>query len=318
MKSLNKIVNKIITRSNSSISVQTKKFPCKIKDHSLVHYHIKNEYADYTKISELQLSKLNEFLLWYRKNPLLKLNELKKTNINEYNRIMSLKPKPTIISMQFNPVYTAGKKFMKTVSNPQKLSEPYRNFIPPSKTMLDPKIDINLKHQSTVIAPTFELINRGGKITFHGPGQLVMYFIFDLKDFLNLDIKKYISLLESTLKDVTKTKGLECVNYNDEVGIFIKNENEEKTKKLASIGINLQKLVTSHGISMNLNNNLSYLNTFEMCGLGNLKQTSIFNETGEISNVENVAKDVVKRINSQLGTLKIDYKKIDQNELLNL
>lgn len=293
------------------------KFPCKIKNQILTHYHVKNEYVDYSMISAFQVAKLNEFLSWYRQNPVLKLNDLKKNNTVEYSRVVSLKPKPTIISMEFRPVYTAGKKFMKSVQDVEMVSKPYTTFIPTSKTMLDDKIGADKIGTETkeALVPEFQLINRGGKITYHGPGQLVMYFVFDLKDFSNLDIRKYISLLEKVLKEYASSKGLTCVSYNDEVGVFIKSKNDAKIKKLASIGINIQKLVTTHGISINLNNNLEYLNKFEMCGLGNLKQSSFFNELSEVSSIETVAKNIVQRVNSELGNFAIDYQKVDEHDL---
>lgn len=374
------------TPSNSAahLAASARFFTCKIKNQTLVHCHIQDEYSEYTKILEAQRKKLDEYLEWYRENPVLKLSKLKKENSQEYDRIMALKPKPTVFSMQFRPVYTAGKKYMRSVTNPALLSEPYKNFVPASKTMLDPRInsedcisdahcdsdnnacnqfsthhnaqktsissektssscssksEMNIpegndnktaENTSSIIAqqstrktdkkinlfmPEFELVNRGGKITYHGPGQLVMYFILDLKDFSNLDIRKYISLLESTLKSFTESQKLTCVNHQDEVGVFIKSERDGKTKKLASIGINLQKLVTTHGVSINVCNNLEYLNTFEMCGLGDMKQSSFFNETGRFLDAESVAKEVVTRLNSELGNLEIDYRKVTENDL---
>lgn len=312
LTSMNLLVSKHICKTNYST-----KFPCKIKNQTLIHYHIKNEYADYSKISAFQLAKLNDFLSWYRQNPVLKLNDLKRSNTEEYNRVIALKPKPTIISMEFKPVYTAGKKFMKSVQDVEKVSNPYTTFMPKSKTMLDDKIradHLGTKKQDP-LEPEFQLINRGGKITYHGPGQLVMYFVFDLKDFSNLDIRKYISLLEKVLKEFALSRTLDCVSYNDEVGVFIKSKKDAKIRKLASIGINIQKLVTTHGISINLNNNLEYLNQFEMCGLGNLKQSSFFNELSEVHSAESVAKTIVQRVNAELDNLEIDYRKVDENDL---
>ncbi|XBW36381.1 hypothetical protein QEN19_001960 [Hanseniaspora menglaensis] len=300
-------------KAKYSILKNESSFLSKHKHQKLVHYHVNNKYTDYTAISNFQTKKLDEYLSWYKKHPVLKLNELKKYNIAEYKKIISDKPSPTIISMEFNPIYTAGKKFMKSVTDPEKLSEPYKLFVPESGTLLDANIE-GFK-DTNLMKPKFELINRGGKITYHGPGQLVMYFIFDIKDFSNLDIKNYIFLLEKSLKSFTTSKELTCVNYNDEVGVFIQSKNDRKIKKLAAIGINLQKLITTHGISINLSNNLDYLNKFEMCGLGDMRQSSIFNETGQLISSESVAKELVDRINFEFGNLPIEYKNVDENEL---
>lgn len=295
-----------------SVKQQTAVYPCKIENQELVHYHINNKYADYTKISDFQTSLLNKYLNWYKKYPIFKLNDLKTTNIEEYKNIMKTKPKPSIISVEFNPVYTAGKKFMKTIQNPDEYSKPYREFLPFSKTMTDTK----LGESQECKLPEFQFINRGGKITYHGPGQLVIYFIIDLKDFSNLDIRKYIEILEKNLKQYVQSENLEVVDYRDEVGVFVKSKSNGCTYKISSIGINLQKLVTTHGISINIQNNLEYLNTFEMCGLENLQQTSLMNENETVKDsISTIARNIVKKINHDLGDMNIIYKNISEDEI---
>ena len=291
---------------------QTTVYPCKIENQELVHYHINNKYADYTKVSAFQTSLLNKYLKWYKKYPIFKLNDLKKTNIEEYKTIIKTKPKPSIISVEFNPVYTAGKKFMKTIQNPDVYSKPYRQFLPASNRMTDTKLCDNQECK----LPEFQFINRGGKITYHGPGQLVIYFIIDLKDFSNLDIRKYIEILEKNLKQYVQSENLEVVGYRDEVGVFVKSKSNGCTYKISSIGINLQKLVTSHGISINIQNNLEYLNTFEMCGLENLQQTSLMNENGVVKDsINTIARNIVEQINHELGDMNIIYKNIGEDEI---
>jgi lipoate-protein ligase B len=307
----------IFSLRRQSISLYSTKqqaaiFPCKIENQELIHYHIKNKYADYTKISNFQTSLLNQYLNWYKKYPIFKLNELKVTNVEEFKSIMKTKPKPSIISVEFNPIFTAGKKFMKTIQNPDEYSKPYREFVPPSKTM----VDKNLGETLDCKLPEFQFINRGGKITYHGPGQLVIYFIIDLKDFSNLDIRKYIQILERNIKEYVKSEGLDVVNYKDEVGVFVKRKSNNCTYKISSIGINLQKLVTTHGISINIQNNLDYLNTFEMCGLENLQQTSLINEKKTINDdISTIAKKIVTKINHDLGDMNIIYKSINEDEI---
>jgi lipoyl(octanoyl) transferase 2 len=249
---------------------------------------------------------------WYKKYPIFKLNQLKEENIEQYNAVMRTKPKPSIISVEFNPVYTAGKKFMKTIKSPDEFSKTYRHFVPNSKTMLDESLENKVECK----LPEFEFINRGGKITYHGPGQLVIYLILDLKDFSNLDIRKYIQILEGNLKEFVRGEGLDVVNYKDEVGVFVKSKVNNSTYKMSSIGINLQKLITTHGISINIQNNLEYLNTFEMCGLENLQQTSLLREKKELrEDISSIAQKIVKKINHDLGNMNIIYKSIDEDEI---
>lgn len=287
-------------------------FPCKIANQNLIHYHINNKYSNYTKVSNFQTSLLKQYLDWYKKYPIFKLNQLKEENIEQYNAVMRTKPKPSIISVEFNPVYTAGKKFMKTIKSPDEFSKTYRHFVPKSKTMLDESLENKVECK----LPEFEFINRGGKITYHGPGQLVIYLILDLKDFSNLDIRKYIQILEGNLKEFVRGEGLDVVNYKDEVGVFVKSKVNNSTYKMSSIGINLQKLITTHGISINIQNNLEYLNTFEMCGLENLQQTSLLREKKELSeDISSIAQKIVKKINHDLGNMNIIYKSIDEDEI---
>lgn len=299
-------------KTNTQRLYSTGVFSCKIANQDLIHYHINNKYSNYKTISNFQTSLLNKYLDWYKKYPIFKLNQLKEENIDQYNAVMRTKPKPSIISVEFNPVYTAGKKFMKTIKSPDEFSKTYRHFVPKSKTMLDELLENSVECKM----PEFEFINRGGKITYHGPGQLVIYLILDLKDFSNLDIRKYIQILEGNLKEYVKSEGLDVVNYKDEVGVFVKSKVNNSTYKMSSIGINLQKLITTHGISINIQNNLEYLNTFEMCGLGNLQQTSLLRENKVLSeDITSIAQKIVKKINHDLGSMNIIYKSIDEEEI---
>ncbi|KAL6931459.1 uncharacterized protein HGUI_02988 [Hanseniaspora guilliermondii] len=299
-------------QKNNSRLYSTNIFPCKIPNQDLIHYHINNKYSNYKKISNFQTLLSKQYLDWYKKYPIFKLNQLKEDNIEQYNAVMRTKPKPSVISVEFNPVYTAGKKFMKTIKNPEDFSKAYRHFIPRSKTMLDESLENNVECS----LPDFEFINRGGKITYHGPGQLVIYLILDLKDFSNLDIRKYIQILERNIKEYVQNEGLDVVNYKDEVGVFVKSKINNSTYKLSSIGINLQKLITTHGISINIQNNLEYLNTFEMCGLENLQQTSLLKEKKLVNDeISLIAQKIVKKINHDLGNMNIINKNINENEI---
>ena len=115
----------IFSLRRQSISLYSTKqqaaiFPCKIENQELIHYHIKNKYADYTKISNFQTSLLNQYLNWYKKYPIFKLSELKVTNVEEFKSIMKTKPKPSIISVEFNPIFTAGKNHIESLFHHQR------------------------------------------------------------------------------------------------------------------------------------------------------------------------------------------------------
>ena len=115
--------------------------------------------------------------------------------------------------------------------------------------------------------------NRGGKITCHGPGQLIFYFVLDLRN--KKDIRKFINSIEKTIIETLKTFGIETFSDKDNIGIWY-NENG-KVKKVAAIGVRISKWIAYHGFSINICNNLEKYNAIIPCGIKdkgvtNLKQ----------------------------------------------
>ncbi len=111
-------------------------------------------------------------------------------------------------------------------------------------------------------------VNRGGDITYHGPGQLVCYPIIDLKDHTK-DVHKYLRTLEQIIIDVLLEFDIEARRIEGLTGVFIKNS------KIASIGVGIKRWVTFHGLSLNINTDLSYFDFIVPCGLNNNPVTSI-------------------------------------------
>ena len=95
--------------------------------------------------------------------------------------------------------------------------------------------------------------NRGGKITYHGPGQLICYFVIDLKK-RKKDIRKFISVIEKTIIDTLKYYHLNTFSDKNNIGIWYKNNS--KVKKVAAIGVRVSKWIAYHGFSINIENNL--------------------------------------------------------------
>ena len=95
--------------------------------------------------------------------------------------------------------------------------------------------------------------NRGGKITFHGPGQLICYFVIDLKK-RNKDIRKFITLIEKTIIDTLKRYEIDVFSDKENIGIWY-NDNSE-IKKVAAIGVRVSKWIAYHGFSINIDNSL--------------------------------------------------------------
>ena len=106
--------------------------------------------------------------------------------------------------------------------------------------------------------------NRGGKITYHGPGQIICYFVLDLKK-RKKDIRKFITLIEKTIIESLSEYGIESFGDPKNIGIWINHKNE--IKKIAAIGIRISKWIAYHGFALNVNNNLKNYENFIPCGI---------------------------------------------------
>ena len=114
--------------------------------------------------------------------------------------------------------------------------------------------------------------NRGGKITYHGPGQLICYFVINLKK-RKKDIRKFISIIEKTIIDTIKFYKIDTFADKKNIGIWYKNNNE--IKKVAAIGVRVSKWVAYHGFSININNDLNKYNAIIPCGIVDKGVTSL-------------------------------------------
>ena len=108
--------------------------------------------------------------------------------------------------------------------------------------------------------------SRGGKITWHGPGQTICYFIIDLNK-RKKDIRKFITTIENTIIQTLKEYQINSFNDRDNIGIWVNHEN--KIKKIAAIGIRVSKWIAYHGFAINVNNNLESYNKIIPCGIKN-------------------------------------------------
>ena len=106
--------------------------------------------------------------------------------------------------------------------------------------------------------------NRGGKITYHGPGQLICYFVVDLKKDKK-DIRKFITILEKTIINTLRFYGIETFADKENIGIWYNDNN--KIKKIAAIGVRVSKWIAYHGFSININNDLEKYDAIIPCGI---------------------------------------------------
>ena len=108
--------------------------------------------------------------------------------------------------------------------------------------------------------------NRGGKITYHGPGQNIFYFVIDLNK-RKKDIRKFTTTIENIIIQTLKEYQINAFNDRDNIGIWVNHKN--KIKKIAAIGIRVSRWIAYHGFAINVNNNLENYNKIIPCGIKN-------------------------------------------------
>ena len=133
---------------------------------------------------------------------------------------------------------------------------------------------------------SFYKTNRGGDITYHGPGQIVGYPIFDLDNFFN-DIGKYLRLLEESIILTIKEYGLVGERSKGETGVWI-NVGKTNARKICALGVKTSRWVSMHGFAFNINTDLSYFENIIPCGINDKQVTSLEKELGEKINLEKV------------------------------
>lgn len=134
---------------------------------------------------------------------------------------------------------------------------------------------------------TFYKINRGGDITYHGPGQLVAYPIFDL-DYFFTDIHKYMRYLEESVILTLKDFGITGERLEGLTGVWIDGDTD-KARKICAMGVKSSRWVTMHGIGFNINSDLNYFSHIIPCGIDNKDVTSMQRELGEPIDFEEVS-----------------------------
>ena len=182
------------------------------------------------------------------------------TRLKELNE---KKGKELIWTLEHNDVFTAGTSYKE-----------------------DEIIDKSIKILET---------NRGGKITYHGPGQLICYFVLDLRK--KKDIRKFITIIEKTIIQTLKFYKIETFPDKDNIGIWHKSNNE--VKKIAAIGIRVSKWIAYHGFAININNDLENYKKIIPCGISDKGITNLKNILDQdYSNLNNI---LIKNFTSNLN-----------------
>lgn len=146
--------------------------------------------------------------------------------------------------------------------------------------------------------------NRGGDITFHGPGQIVGYPLLDLEKFYT-DIGRYLRNLEEVIILTLEEYGIKGERSSGETGVWVDAEIPGKERKICAIGVRCSRWITMHGFAFNVNTDLSYFNHIIPCGIVNKKVTSLENELGQKADIGEVK-----------GRVKRNFKKVFNVELI--
>ena len=137
--------------------------------------------------------------------------------------------------------------------------------------------------------------DRGGDVTYHGPGQLVAYPIINLKK-RKIGVKSYVKMIEQLISHTLMYYGLETNVPIKETGIWVED------KKIASIGIHVSRGVTMHGLAININTDLSYFDNIISCGIEGVKMTTIDKELGKKIAMNDIKKQLISNFNKIFNT----------------
>ena len=151
---------------------------------------------------------------------------------------------------------------------------------------------------------TFYKTNRGGDITYHGPGQLVVYPIFDLEQFFT-DIHKYMRFLEESVIKTLEEYGVKGERSVGLTGVWIE-PNTPRARKICAMGVKSSRWVTMHGIGFNINTDLTYFNNIVPCGITDKSVTSLSKELQRDVDMNEVMSVFLKHISSEFDFLPKD------------
>ena len=196
-----------------------------------------------------------------------KLLDNKKQGANAGNNVGNILP-GTLIFVEHPHVYTLGKSGS-------------------AKNLLLDNIQLRAKDAS------YYRIDRGGDITYHGPGQIVGYPIFAL-DVIKVGLKEYIYKLEEAIIRTVSEYGIIATRLEGGTGVWLDPEIAGKARKICAIGVKASRYVTMHGFAFNVNTDLSYFNNINPCGFTDKGVTSLEKELGRRQDLDSV-KSKVKR-----------------------
>ncbi len=154
-------------------------------------------------------------------------------------------------------------------------------------------------NKSDILDKSIDIIktSRGGKITWHGPGQLICYLAINLNN-RNKDIRKFLNIIENSIILSLKSFGIQSYSDRKNIGIWTKINNKEK--KVAAIGIKVKKWITYHGFSININNDISNYKKIIPCGIKNKDVTTLKEINNQ--NYNDLSVEIIKNLITNLKT----------------
>lgn len=134
-------------------------------------------------------------------------------------------------------------------------------------------------------------IDRGGDVTYHGPGQLVGYPVFDL-EFYHIGLRQYIHNLEEIIIRLLSFYDIHAGRLNGAAGVWLDTDVANRTRKIAAIGVRSSRYITMHGFALNINTDISYFSLINPCGFVDKGVTSMQNELGRQIDMDEVKKRI--------------------------
>lgn len=145
------------------------------------------------------------------------------------------------------------------------------------------------------IGATYYPINRGGDITYHGPGQIVGYPLLDLEHFFT-DIHKYMRYLEEAIIRTIAHYGIVGGRIDGLTGVWLDIDDPKKARKIAALGVKCSRWLTMHGFAFNVNTDLNYFNHIVPCGITDKKVSSLSNELGHEMDMDEVKRILLQEL----------------------
>ena len=151
-----------------------------------------------------------------------------------------------------------------------------------------------LRHDISVVNT-----DRGGKITYHGPGQVILYVLIDLKR-KGINVRQLVSAIENAVIQLLAEFDISSVARADALGVYVPNEKNEEARKIASVGLRLKNQCCYHGLSLNVDMDLSPFDAIDPCGYQGLEVTQTKDLGIDLSSAQ-IAQKLLQHLTNQLN-----------------